>query len=213
VVNFMKSLALAAAAALTFAAGTAQAVTVAATEADNASVTVGSITATETATTALDGQNINGSQITFSLLGTSSDPRTSAAIRFSLPGAARLTFDEYPGSETSGYVLYQIGGPTLSTGGLFAPGGGLTVPLVTGEGSRIGNGSPAIVTPGVIVDSISGGGSFVPGGDWVLGFWDSGNPLTGDIKFTVTAIPLPASAWMLFAAVAALAWGARRRAV
>ena len=210
----MKILFIAASAALTLAAGSAQAVTVAATQADNATVTVRSITATEANPTALDAENITGSQITFSLLGTPSDPRTSAAIRFSLPGAARLTFDSYPGSETSGYVFYQVGGSTLSSGGLTAPGAPDTVSLVANQGgARIGNGSPATVTPGTIVDSISGGGGFVPGGggDWVLGFWDSGNPLTGDITFTVTAVPLPASAWFLLAGVGALAWRSRRK--
>ncbi len=206
VVISMKSLVITAAAAVTLTAGAAQAVTVAATDADNASVTVGGGAPTV-------GQNINGNQITFTLEGTSEDPRTSAAIRFSLPGAGRLTFDEYPGSQSSGYVLYQIDGPTLSDDGLFAPTG-VTVPLVGGqEGSRIGNsGSTWDVTPGVIVDSISGGGGFVPGGDWVLGFWDAGDPLTGDIKFTITAVPLPASAWLLLAGVGALAWRSRRKA-
>ena len=109
----MRNLFFASLGALALAAGTAQAVTVKATQADDVSIDVGGSTLSV-------GQNINGDQFTFSwdISGGDTDiAGFSAAFEFFLPGNARITFDDYvnPGSpEQTGFVLYEVGGPVLT---------------------------------------------------------------------------------------------------
>ena len=212
VVISMKSLVIAAAAVGTLAAGAAHAVTVAATEADD--VTLSSNLSIES--------NINGDQFTFSWDLSGGDTGLdglSAAVKFSIPGAAKISFDSY-GNETgsteqTGFVLYQVGGgPNLTAE---APSGvtGGGVSLVNGKERILIGDSITSVNPGsVLYDGIDGGDAFLPagGGDWVVGIFDSGAPEAGSASFTISAVPLPASAWFLIAGVGAIAWRARRRA-
>ncbi|MEE4117444.1 MAG: VPLPA-CTERM sorting domain-containing protein [Paracoccaceae bacterium] len=209
----MKSLVMAAAAALTLAAGTAQAVTVAATieASPGTSILVDG-------SAMIAGQNINGRQVTFDWDGSAP---FSAAFTFTLPGAAKITFDNYDDGGTnqqSAFVLYQTGGGPQLTTQLNAGSG--YVPLVSGQdGLYVGNTTgvlattfPSSSTP--VYDAIDGSDPFVPGSgnEWVLGFWDSALPTDGSMSFTITAVPLPASAWFLLAGVGALAWRSRRKA-
>ncbi|RDC74402.1 hypothetical protein DLJ49_03675 [Rhodovulum sp. 12E13] len=218
-VIYMKSLVISAAAALTLVAGAAQAVTVKATEqSDNMTISAGGFV-----DGGLEDQGINGTSISFTWSGASSGG-AYGAIEFSLPGAAELTFDAYtPTSGTSAFVLFK---GELTPG--FQPGDtelvvtsvangtapGFTGGIAGATSTFVDNGSNLNPNPGSPVFSAIDGSEplFVPGGNWVLGFYESSEPTNGTAMFTISAVPLPASAWFLVAGVGAVAWRARRRA-
>lgn len=208
----MKIFATIAAVTLALTSGMAHAVTVAATIQTSPGTSI--LVAGNSIAT---GQNINGQQVTFDWAGTAP---FSAAFTFTLPGAAKITFDEYTDGggtpQHSAFVLYQTGGGPQLTTQLNAGSG--YVPLVSGQdGLYVGNTTGVLPTtfpdPAPVYDAIDGSDSFVPGGgdEWVLGFWDSALPTDGSMSFTITAVPLPAAGWMLLAGLGALAWRARRK--
>ena len=193
------------------AAAPASAVTVLSAETDDATIS-GS---------AAVGQNINGEQFTFSWDLSGGDTGitgVSAALRLELSGRARLSFDSYVGSpsnQQTGLVLYQIASGTALTVDPSNPGTtGDGVPLVTAASDRLLIGDLASAQgPGLLYDGISGADAFSPSGgsEWVIGIYDSGNPTSADVSFTISAVPLPAAGWMLVAALGGLAVSARTR--
>ena len=84
------------------------------------------------------------------------------------------------------------------------------MPLVNAvERILIGDQPTAVNPGGVLYDA---GDGFAGASRWVVGIFDSGAPSSGSASFTISAVPLPASAWFLLAGVGAIAWRARRRA-
>ena len=111
----MKTFVTIATVALALTVGTsANAVTVAATEIDDVTISAN----------VFGGADINGEQFRFTWdLPTTGDTGAaglSAAVQFSIPGAAKISFDDYTNgtgsTEQTGFVLYQLaGGPNLTS--------------------------------------------------------------------------------------------------
>jgi hypothetical protein len=192
-------LSLVAAGALSVSA--AQAVTVVSTLTDDVTIIGASV-----------GDNINGDTFTFNWEITSGD--ASALVRFTLPGAAQISFDSYSGAgQQSGFYLFQEGGAgTDLTGGSPYSDSGAITDLATRNFILIGDTASAIAAGNILYDGITGTDAFVPGGTWVVGFIEgNGNPASGSASFTITAVPVPASGLLLLAAGGALAALRRRR--
>jgi hypothetical protein len=164
------------------------------------------------------GDNINAKQFTFSWDLASGDTGVagaSGAFEFTFLGQAKITFDGYTSSssdvERTGFVLYNTaGGPALTLdGGSPAGTTGGGVSFVNGKERILIGDDPNVTTPAsTLYDAIDGTDAFTTG-TYRVGFFDAGTPETGSITMTVTAVPLPASVFLMLAGLGAL--GAARR--
>jgi hypothetical protein len=186
------------------AAPAAQALTINQVQLDTIGTTITFAGSTAPVTTASD---INGQTIEFSWSKAPGETEwASAAIEFEIFNNAKLTFDSYvnaPG-EQSALHLYNVGpGVALTDEASGVPGQG--VALVQGAERDFINSS----TSGVLFDAIDGSDLFGPG-TYVLGFTEgSPGPEAGSFTVSVTAVPLPASVFLMLAGLGAL--GAARR--
>jgi hypothetical protein len=173
------------------------------------------------------GDKISGKKFTFKW-DSSTDVApvgASGAFTFSFSGRAKLSFDDYvdldggTGANQSGFVLYSLtpGVPALTSqlpdGGSLGGGPVITtsigVPLLQNrQRILIGDTTTSVDAGNVLYDAIAGTDAF-GSGEYAIGFFDRNTPAKGEITMTLTAIPLPASVFLMLAGLGAL--GAARR--